>query len=257
MQKSLLIAVLFSVLSSVQAVSRDGISKRDIITPLPQRADEQELKFQPGLDFDSDGCYNTAAISPDGTTNPGKKATKQVEGECRGEDQLNNSNTYSRKRCNNGYCAIMYEYYFEKDQAIGGSFLGGHRHDWENIIVFVKGNSVMRVAPSCHGDYENAKNTFAIQGDHPLLVYHKDGLGTHCFRHANTDDQLNIENPFGVWFRSPLVGWNNWPTNDLRTKMIDTYDGSATVKLRDDRFGNSLKAAAGDAVPGFDPYSDE
>jgi hypothetical protein len=39
--------------------------------------------------------------------------------------------------------------------------------------------------------------------------------------------------------------------------MIDTYDGSATVKLRDDRFGNSLKEAAGDAVPGFDPFLDE
>lgn len=48
--------------------------------------------------------------------------------------QLANSNAYSRKRCNNGYCAVMYEYYFEKDQAVAGTFLGGHRHDWENIV---------------------------------------------------------------------------------------------------------------------------
>lgn len=257
MHKTTLIAAFVGIVTSVRAISPGPILKRDIITPLPQSADEQELKFQPGLDYDSDGCYNTAAIDPNGKTNPGKAATKRVEGECRSQAQLDNSNAYSRKRCNNGYCAIMYEYYFEKDQAIGGSFLGGHRHDWENIVVFVKGNSIVRVAPSCHGDYKNAKNTFPIQGNHPLLVYHKDGWGTHCFRHANDDDQLHIENPLGVWFRSPLVGWNSWPSNDLRSKMIAAYNDAATPKLPDDRFGNSLKEAAGSSVPGFDPYLDE
>lgn len=115
----------------------------------------------------------------------------------------------------------------------------------------------MRVAPSCHGDYDNAKNTFLMQGDHPLLVYHKDGWSTHCFRHANDKDTKKVENPLGVWFRSPLVGWNHWPDNALRTKMINTYNDKATVKLSNSRFGNSLKEAAGDSVPGFDPYLDE
>lgn len=252
-----LLAAVFGAATCVQGIPSSPISKRDIIAPLPANADAQELKFQPGLDYDSDGCYNTAAIDPDGKTNPGKKATKGVHGECRDQIQLDNSNAYSRKRCNNGYCAIMYEYYFEKDQAIGGSFLGGHRHDWENIVVFVKGDSLMRVAPSCHGDYEHAKNSFSIQGNYPLLVYHKDGWGTHCFRHANDKDQLKIENPLGVWFRSPLVGWNGWPDNGLRSKMINAYTDAATVKLSDERFGNSLKEAAGSSVPGFDPYLDE
>jgi hypothetical protein len=107
MQKPTLIAAFFGIVASVGALSPGSITKRDIITPLPQSADEQELKFQPGLDYDSDGCYNTAAIDPDGNTNPGKKATKRVEGECRSQAQLDNSNAYSRKRCNNGYCAIM------------------------------------------------------------------------------------------------------------------------------------------------------
>lgn len=79
----------------------------DIITPLPQSADDRELQFQPGLDYDSDGCYNTAAISPDGTTNPGKAATGTPQGQCRDKVQLDNSNAYSRRRCNNGVCATM------------------------------------------------------------------------------------------------------------------------------------------------------
>ena len=68
------------------------------------------------------------------------------------------------------YCAVMYEYYFEKDQAVGGSFLGGHRHDWENIVVFTQGNNVVRVAPSYHGRYDGASNSFLMSGRHPLLV---------------------------------------------------------------------------------------
>lgn len=97
---------LFGALTAVLAKPTPP-SKWDVITALPESADEIELKFQPLLDFDMDGCYNTAAISPDGYTNPGHGATGTPEGDCRGLHQLENSNTYSRKRCNNGYCAIM------------------------------------------------------------------------------------------------------------------------------------------------------
>ena len=31
----------------------------------------------------------------------------------------------------------MYASYFEKDQAVPGSSLGGHRHDWEHVISWV------------------------------------------------------------------------------------------------------------------------
>jgi hypothetical protein len=251
---------------------------RDILTPLPQNATELELRFQPALDFDTDGCYNTAAIDPDGNTNPGKGATKRPEGDCRDRAQLENSNVYSRTRCNNGYCAIMwvplwcrpeqgdhrltnsprsrYEHYFEKDQAIGGTFIGGHRHDWENIVIFTQGDNVIRVAPSCHGDYDDASNSFPIRDGHPLFVYHKDSIRTHCFRLAGDDDLLQIENPLGVWFLGPLVGWNGWPSLDLRNKLLQTWNGGVGPKL-DDEFGDSLSEAAGDHVPGFDPYSDE
>ena len=230
-------------------------SKRDIVPNLPESYDPLELTLQPLLDFDSDGCYNTAAISPAGATNPGKGATTTPQGGCRDRAQLETSNAYSRKRCNNGYCAVMYEYYFEKDQAIGGSFLGGHRHDWENIVVFTRGESVVRVAPSCHGRYAGASGSFLLSEGHPLLVYHKDGAATHCFRFASGGDISRPENHFGVFYRSPLVGWDHWPGVELRNKMLSTWGGGVGPKL-DSEFGDSLKAAAGSALPGFDPYSD-
>lgn len=85
-------------------------AKRDVITALPEGADPTELKFQPILDFDSDGCYNTAAIDPSGYCNPGHDATGTPQGDCRDAHQLENSNTYSRMRCNNGICATMCVY---------------------------------------------------------------------------------------------------------------------------------------------------
>jgi hypothetical protein len=124
-----------AVLGAVAAVQAQplAVSRRDVISALPGSADETESKFQPLLDFDTDGCYNTAAIDPSGNTNPGHDATGTPQGDCRDPHQLENSNAYSRKRCNNGFCAVMYEYYFEKDQAVAGTFLGGHKHDWENM----------------------------------------------------------------------------------------------------------------------------
>jgi hypothetical protein len=244
--------VLLGALASVQAAP----SRRDIITALPGSASDVENKFQPLLDFDSDGCYSTAAIDPDGNTNPGKGSTGTPQGQCRDPPQLENSNAYSRSRCNNGFCAVMYEYYFEKDQAVGGSFLGGHQHDWENIVVFSQGDNVVRVAPSCHGKYDNAKNDgFPSDGSRPFMVYHKDGAGTHCFRFANDEDVAGPENPTGSFHTAPLVGWNNWPSEDLRNKMLSAWSGGVGPKL-DDEFTDALRAAAGDGVQGFDPAID-
>lgn len=251
MHKNLAISLGLLALTAANPILN---SKRDIIPNIPEAHDPLELQLQPLLDFDSDGCYNTAAIDPSGRTNPGKAATTSLQGGCRDRAQLENSNAYSRKRCNNGYCAVMYEYYFEKDQAVGGSFLGGHRHDWENIVVFSRGDSVVRVAPSCHGRYDGVSNSFLMSDKHPLLVYHKDGLKTHCFRFANNGDVSRPENPFGVFYRSPLIGWDHWPSVGLRDKMLSAWSGGVGPKL-DDEFGDSLKAAAGSALPGFDPYN--
>ncbi|KPA37398.1 hypothetical protein FLAG1_09785, partial [Fusarium langsethiae] len=132
------------------------------------------------------GCYNTAAIDPSARINPGQGPTASPQGRCRDPGQLENSNVYSRSRCNNGYCAIMYEYYFEKDESLGLSFLAGHHHDWENV-VFVKDGEIVQVALACHGEYEESpvrtwlefmeyKRTIPLENNHPMLVYHKDGI---------------------------------------------------------------------------------
>ncbi|KAK8062596.1 hypothetical protein PG997_014693 [Apiospora hydei] len=204
----------------------------------------------PLTDFDTDGCYFTAAIGPGGTTNPGlSPIAKGMAAECRDNNRLESNNLYSRSRCNNGWCAIMYEYYFEKDQTVWGSYGIGHNHDWENIVVFAQGDDIKRVAPSCHGKYENAKNDgFLRDGTHAKMVYHKDGAATHCWRFANDDDDKRQENYT-----------KQWGKGSLRDVLFKAWNGGVGPKFwdKDDKFTNTLRSAAGNSVPGFDPAKDE
>ena len=160
------------------------------------------------LDFDTDGCYNVPAIDSGGYLNPGMACTSSPQGGCRDEWDLDNNQVYSRSRCNNGWCAHLYAYYFEKDFDKCG-LAGGHTHDWEHVVVWTKGDEGKFVGVSAHGEYDvRAWSNVRRDGDtHAKVVYHLGGaLGTrtHSFRFANSDDD-RIENHKGRWFVSYAV----------------------------------------------------
>src|SRR3712207_5005007 len=73
---------------------------------LPQNAGGYEQSFSPAYDYDGDGCYATPAIGADGTLNPGLNPSGAVNGNCRDQSDLDNSQTYARTKCNNGWCAV-------------------------------------------------------------------------------------------------------------------------------------------------------
>ncbi|WP_329202582.1 MULTISPECIES: NPP1 family protein [unclassified Streptomyces] len=222
-----------------------------VIPQLPQNADGLEQTFSPAYDYDRDGCYATAAISPDGTANPGLKPGGDVNGHCRDLAQLQNSNTYSRAKCNNGWCAVMYASYFEKDQATLGPAAIGHRHDFEHVVVWIKDNQVEYVSTSQHSGWKwYPRSQVRFDGTHPKAVYHKDGASTHFFRLANGNDEP-AENHTGNWFFPRLVGWNGYPAG-LRDRLMNADFGAATIKISDPRFNDALNAAK-PPVP-FNPY---
>ncbi|KAK4230059.1 necrosis inducing protein, partial [Podospora fimiseda] len=255
-------AFLLGSLLSAVANGTPLITTRDRLEPLPNNASGLEKMYQPVMDFDTDGCYAAAAISPSGSINGGQLAGARPESDCRHNGALFQSNVYSRARCNNGWCAIMYEYYFEKDQMMLGSLLGGHRHDWENTVVFVdmKENKVKRVSPSCHDKYEKPTHSPQMFNSHPKVVYHKHEGRTHCIRNANVDDDKNIENHTKGWFQGKLVGWEGWPHQWMRDTVTNGWtwsrDGGIRPKFGDRDFADRLAKAAGDGVPGFDPNVD-
>lgn len=222
-------------------------------TALPANADGLEQTFQPAYDYDTDGCYPTPAIGPDGTIATGLNTTGAVNGQCRDAWDLDNTNGYARYKCNNGWCAIMYGLYFEKDQAVAGSGLGGHRHDWEHVVVWVQNNEARYVSTSAHGNFDiHGRDRIRWDGTHPKIVYHKDGLSTHCFRPANSGDEPP-ENHYHGWQFPRLVGWNGYPAG-LRDKLSQAQFGSAVFGLKDGNFNYHLEKAKPAGIP-FDPHA--
>ncbi|GII65381.1 hypothetical protein Skr01_54660 [Sphaerisporangium krabiense] len=232
----------------------------DVIPKLPQNADGLEQTFSPAYDYDRDGCYATAAITSSGYVNPGLHLGGAVNGHCRDLAQLQESNTYARAKCNNGWCAIMYASYFEKDQTVDGCSTEpgcGHRHDFEHVVVWVQNNQVQYVSHSRHDwweTYARSSVRFDPSGTHPKIVYHKDGGLTHCFRIANSGDEA-VENHTGGWFYPRLVGWNGYPSVAFRNQFIYHTDfGHASIKLGTEVMKGQLAAAKPAGIP-FDPYA--
>ncbi|MGW0469159.1 NPP1 family protein [Streptomyces sp. NPDC003027] len=220
---------------------------------LPGDADGLEQTFQPAYDYDTDGCYPTPAIGPDGTVNGGLNPSGALNGQCRDASDLDNTNGYARSLCNNGWCAVMYGLYFEKDQAVAGSGLGGHRHDWEHVVVWVQNNEARYVSTSAHGAFDiHGRDRIRWDGTHPKIVYHKDGIGTHCFRPADSNDEPP-ENHYRGWRFPALVGWNGYPA-DLRDRLSRADFGSAVFGLKDGSFAAHLQKAKPPSIP-FDPYA--
>jgi hypothetical protein len=223
---------------------------------LPQNAGGYEASFSPAYDYDGDGCYATPAIGPDGTLAPGLNTTGAVNGSCRDQSDLDNSQTYARSKCNNGWCAVVYASYFEKDQAVAGSGLGGHRHDWEHVISWVNqaSNQVEYLTTTQHNSQVTyPRSQVRFDGSHPKVVFNKDGASTHFFRLANASDEPP-ENHYHTWRQPPIVDWNGWPSIELRDKLMNADFGSATIKINDARFGDLLNNSKPGGIT-FDPWA--
>ncbi|MET7333659.1 NPP1 family protein [Nonomuraea sp. NPDC005650] len=247
---SFALRVLIAAIAIVVAVP--GVAYAAPPTALDWAAPWTDRTHQPAFDYDGDGCYPTPAIGRDGTIAPGLALGGAVNGQCHDASDLDNTNSYSRSKCNNGWCAYVYALYFEKDQALPGCC--GHRHDWEHVVVWVQGDYGQYVTASAHGNYSirpRSQVAWDETGTHPKIIYHKDGLSTHAFRFAGFDEQP--ENHKGSWQFPPLIGWDDYPPG-FRDRLVAHDFGSAQFGLRDSSFNGELAKAKPAGIP-FDPYA--
>jgi len=239
------ISLVALLVAGSTAIPLENLVKRAPNPPraLPQRATANDLRWQPSLDFDTDGCYNVPAIDKDGNVAQGlPHEFVGLATDCHDLSDLDNNNVYSRQRCNNGWCVYLYDYYMEKDVALQYFFDPGHTNDWEHIAVWVKDDKAQYVGASQHGKYQiKAAADVHWDGEHPKMVYHKDGAGTHCFRFADFPDE-RIENAKGVWFRGDLISYNGFPPG-IRDILYAHDFGSATIALKDSQFQGNLDKA--------------
>ncbi|MFG2799845.1 NPP1 family protein [Streptomyces pseudovenezuelae] len=232
------------------AVTLTGSASAGVLQNLPENATAFQKNFEPVYDYDTDSCYPAAAIDANGTLNGGLKPTGSVTGQCRG-DHLNHANTYSRAKCNNGWCGIIYASYFEKDEASPGI---GHRHDWECMVVWVRqgAGTPSYLSASRHGGFSTHPTAdVPMSGQRVMAVYHKDGASTHAFRFAKWGE--TAENDTGAWHQENLLTWDNLAPN-LRAVLNGSDWGDANLPLQDSKFNDTLNKAKPGDIP-FDPYA--
>ncbi|KID31022.1 necrosis inducing protein (NPP1) [Prauserella rugosa] len=230
-----------------------GVAYAEPPAALPASHAEADGTWQPAFDYDTDGCYPTPAIGPDGTVAEGLNNSGALNGECRDQSDLDNTNSYSRSLCDGDWCAYLYDLYFEKDQAVPGLDAFGHRHDIEHVVVWVNGDEAQYVSVSAHGDYSTyPASEVQWEGTHPKIVYHKDGASTHCFRIASTGDEPP-ENHYGTWQYPDLVSWDHFP-DGIRDTLVAADFGSASLAISDGAFESNLEKAKPEDIP-FDPHA--
>ncbi|EME81733.1 uncharacterized protein MYCFIDRAFT_78817 [Pseudocercospora fijiensis CIRAD86] len=248
-----------------------SLVKADVLTPLPQKASEGAIKFQPALDFDEDVCYYTAAIDALGEVNNGLHNKNQRHSHCRHPNRLENLNVYVRQRCNGGWCAYVYDYYAEMDNPPSLSTVGGHRHEWEHVIVWTKythtdkigwplDETVEYVSTSAHGDFStHHARHFSFEftpdgGMHPLIVVHHKGALNASLRPASDDDvNKDPENCTDAWVLGALLSMEALEKNLKQALEDKDWGGPNAAVLHD------LNRYLKDAIPrearedGFDP----
>lgn len=249
------LAVRAFVVAAAALVAVPGVAFADPPPALPQNAPLGDSWYEPVFDYDNDGCYPTPAIGSNGQIATGLEIGGAVNGSCHDAWDLDNTNAYSRSKCNNGWCAYMYALYFEKDQTVAGPGGNGHRHDLEHVVVWLQdGNQWPQyVSTSAHNEY-NIRSRNDIQWDRAGLkakiVYHKEGAGgSHSFRFANSGEQP--ENHKKAWQSPPVVGWNGYPS-DFRNRLMNHNFGDAQFDIKDDRFADQLSKAKPGNIP-FNP----
>nr|6QBE_A Chain A, Nep1-like protein [Hyaloperonospora arabidopsidis] len=190
------------------------------------------VKFKPLLDVNT-GCAPYAAVNAEGETSGGLQTSGDPESGCRGSKY--GSQVYGRSTWYNDVWAIMYAWYFPKDSPM---LLMGHRHDWENVVVFINDPdevepTILGCSTSWHSGYIKYAPcpTDSINGSSVMIKYE------HSFplNHA-----LNITKDAGAY--QDLIMWHQMP--DLaRRALNDTDFGKAITPMNDLNFMEKIEAA--------------
>lgn len=228
---------LLSLTTSVAALpfgldlSRRAVIAHDAVVGFPQTVPSGivgtlMLKYKPWLDV-YNGCVPFPAVDSAGNTGGGLAPSGGSNSGC----SSSTGQVYARAATYNGAYAIMYSWYMPKDSPSDGL---GHRHDWENIVVWLSSQSetatVRGVAISAHGEYQKESSP-PFDGTRPKIGYISYWPVNHQL--IATDDKGGEQ---------PLIAWESM-TQAARTAIENTDFGDATPSFRDSNFQTYLADA--------------
>ncbi|KAI6838989.1 hypothetical protein KC367_g663 [Hortaea werneckii] len=190
------------------------------------------LKYKPYL-YVEDGCVPFPAVDEEGNTSGGLSPSGLPSGDC----DSSVGQIYGRSATYDGKLAILYSWYFPKDEPslIESAFGIGHRHDWEGIVVWLSGESLdaelLGVAASAHGDYSTSTEP-SLSGNGPLVRYYTElSILDHSLGFTDT-----------VGGQQPLIAWESMPTV-AQDALANKDWGDANVPFIDASFQDNLSEA--------------
>ncbi len=185
--------------------------------------------FQPFLKV-YNGSVPFPAVDAQGNTSGGLKPTGSPEG----QSSKSIGQVYARSAWYNGAWAIMYSWYFPKDEASPSL---GHRHDWECAVIWIDDPTaanpkVLSISYSQHGGFQNAAPTGNnMSGSHALIGYRSIWPLNHSL--------FSVTDVGGT---QPLINWEQL-TPAARDALNTTDFGDANVPFKDSNFTSNLQKA--------------
>lgn len=137
---------------------------------------------------------------------------------------------------------IMYSYYFPKDQVFAGGASPGHRHDWEETIIWVNWDWTRPLGASMsgHGEYTHSKAHWC--GSHKKVLYANgntiNGI-SHEFR-TTGGSGCSFEHPIANWYQ--LSSAVRFTLNNARW-LDQKGKERATPKVNDKNFHSKMDQA--------------
>ncbi|PNP75965.1 hypothetical protein FNYG_10523 [Fusarium nygamai] len=217
-----------------------AIVNHDSLNPLEKTIEKGAIgaaidRWQPLLHI-ADGCQPYIAVGTNGNVNydSGSKT-----GGCK---DTSKDQTYARAAVHNGKLAIMYAWYWPKDQPADGNLVSGHRHDWENVVAFVDnyqspGATLYAAAASDHGDYKKTKNP-QRSGNNVMAEYFTSFGKNHELQFKTSPGRTYWIYDWAAMTPAAHQGLITGPSGDPKKPW-----GSANVPFIDANFGNNLNKA--------------
>ncbi|KAI1030695.1 hypothetical protein LB503_012995 [Fusarium chuoi] len=195
-------------------------------------------RWQPLLHI-ADGCQPYTAVDTNGNVNGGLQDSGSKTGGCK---DTRKGQTYARAAIHNGKLAIMYAWYWPKDQPADGNLVSGHRHDWENVVVFIDnyqspGATLYAAAASGHGDYKKTKNP-QRKGNNVMAEYFTSFGKNHELQFKTSPGRTYWIYDWAAMTPAARQGLITGPSRDPKKPW-----GSANVPFIDANFGNNLNKA--------------
>ncbi|KAK1954738.1 necrosis inducing protein [Colletotrichum sublineola] len=217
-------------------LDRRGVVDHDSLNPIPTTVQDTAngraiARFNLLLHI-AHGCQPYTAVDESGNISGGLKPGGKSAGKC---GDSSKGQTYARGAAHNGQYGIMYAWYFPKDQPTDNIATGAHRHDWENIVVWIndpaaENPTILGGAASGHGEYKRT--------DFPPRE--GDSVKAEYFTEILTNHELQFTGTVGNSY--PVLDWDAMsPT--MQNALNNADFGSANVPFLDRDFIANLDKA--------------